>query len=71
MGTEALISQILQLQAKVSLAILGWCYKLRVAQILMHLNQFVCAIRAVELPVSVCLRSRCSEMTEVGGLQVL
>jgi len=70
-GTEALISQSLQLQAKVYLAILGWRYKLRVAQIRMRLDQYGCAIRAVELPVSACLHSRCSEVTEVEGLQVL
>ena len=69
--TEALISQSLQLHAKVSLAIISWCYKLRVAQIHMRLDQFTCAIRAVELPVSACLCSTCSEVTEVGGLQVL
>jgi len=68
-GKEALISQNLQLQAKVTLAIICWCHKLGVAQIRMRLDQCVCAIRAVEMPVLACFSSSCSEVTEVGGMK--
>jgi hypothetical protein len=70
-GKEALISQGLQLQAKVSLAIIGWCHKLGVAQNRIRVNQFVCAIRAVEMSVIACLNSSCSDVPEVGELEVL
>jgi hypothetical protein len=35
---------------------------------LLHVDQCVCAVRAVEVSVLVCLRSNCSHVTEVGGL---
>ena len=36
----------------------------------MRVDQSVCAVRAVEVPVLVCLRSSCSHVTEVGGRKV-
>jgi hypothetical protein len=35
---------------------------------LVHVDQGVSAIKAVEVPVLVCLRSSCSHLTEVGGM---
>jgi hypothetical protein len=35
---------------------------------LVHVDQCVCAVRAVEVPVLVYLRSSCSYVTEVGEL---
>jgi hypothetical protein len=35
----------------------------------MRVDQCVCAIRVVEIPVIACLSSRCSEVTEVGGMK--
>jgi hypothetical protein len=34
---------------------------------LVHVDQCVSAVIAVEVPVLVCLRSSCSHVTEVGG----
>jgi hypothetical protein len=34
---------------------------------LVHVDRCVCAVRAVEVPVLVCLLSSCSHVTEVGG----
>jgi len=50
-------------------ALICGCHKLGVAQIRMHVDQRVCPIKAVDLPILACLSSRCSEVTEVGGLQ--
>jgi hypothetical protein len=35
---------------------------------LVHVDQCVSAVRAVEVPVLVCLHSSCNHVTEVGGL---
>jgi hypothetical protein len=35
---------------------------------LVHVDQCVCAVRAVDVSVLVCLRSSCSHVTDVGGL---
>jgi len=32
-----------------------------------RVDQFVSAVRAVEMPVLVCLRSSCSRVIDVGG----
>jgi len=37
------------------------------AQSRVRVNQCVLAIRAVEVPAFVCLRSNCNHVTEVGG----
>ena len=37
------------------------------AQSRVRVDQFVSAVRAVEVPVLVCLRSGCYHVTEVGG----
>jgi hypothetical protein len=68
---EALISQSLQFQEKVSLVIIGWYHKLGFAQCHMYVKHCVSDVRAVEMPVLACLNSSCSEVPEVGRLQVL
>ena len=41
------------------------------AQSRVHIDQSVCALRVVEVPVLFCLRSSCKHMTAVGGPYVL
>jgi hypothetical protein len=67
-----LIPQRLQLQAQETLASLGWFHRWgecaeSYARSRMRVDQCISAVRAVEVPVFVCLRSSCSHMAEVGG----
>jgi hypothetical protein len=62
------ISQILQLQAHVTLASLGRCQQVgESARSCVRVDQCVSAVRAVDVPIFVCLRSSCNHVTEVGG----
>jgi len=70
-GTEALSSQSLHLQAQVTLASHCDVANQEVAQCRMRVDQCVCAFRAVELPVLSCLSSKCSEVTEVEVLLII
>ena len=60
MGIAELTPQNLQLKAKGMLASLGSCHRTGKCQC-------VSAVRAVDVPILVYLRSSCNHVTEVGG----
>jgi hypothetical protein len=62
----ALIPQTLKLHAQVALASLVDITSRYSARGHVRVDQCVSAIRAVDVPVLVCLRSSCSHVTEVG-----
>jgi len=65
-GVAGLIARFLKVQMNVTLWRLGSFHKCRLWAFLC-LDQCVCAIRAVEVPVLFWLRSKCHYMAGVGG----
>jgi len=65
--TEGLIPQNLQLQAQKILQSWANGESRENARSRVRVDQCVSAVRAVELPVLVCLRNSCCHVTEVGG----
>ena len=69
-GVAGLIPQELKVQTKVTLSRQGSCNKSR-GWAELCLDQCVCAVRVVEVPVFFCLCSGCNNVTGVGGLNSL
>jgi hypothetical protein len=65
-GIAELIPQSSQVQAQLTLA--SHITSRESARSRVRVDQCVSAVRAVEVPVLVCLRSSCSYVTEVEGL---
>ena len=65
-GTARLISQSLQLKARVTLASLGYCHKSwKYATSCVRISLWFFAVRAVEMPIFICLRSICNHVAGV------
>jgi len=67
LGVAGVIPRSLQLQAQVTITSESHVTIRENAQSFMPVAQCVCAVRAVEVPVLVCLHSSWYHMTEVGG----
>jgi hypothetical protein len=65
-GTEALISQSFQLQVKEPKQAYADVTNQEAVQNPVRIDQCVCTVRAVEVPVFACVSNRSSEVSEVG-----
>ena len=66
-GIVGVIPQSLQVQVQITITSQSHVTIRESAQSFVRVVQCVCAVRAVEVPVLVCLRSSCYHVTEVGG----
>jgi len=66
-GVAGVIPQILQLQAQVTITSQSHVNIRDSVQSFFRVDQSIRAVRAVEVPVLVCLRSSCCHVTDVGG----